>query len=255
MGRKIEKAVSAEELMARLEADSEYRARMRAKATRRAEHEAECQAAERPVLEALAARGVFVGAIHEYVNTNAPTPAAVVEVLLEWLPRVKQHNILEMMVRAMAVPEKRFDGRVLTKLFEETQSRYDVRWVIANTIAAARPEGITEWVVEAIQKREYGQSRQMLCDAVVKMAGKKRARPILMAVFDDLPIHAASVLGRSADESLLDFFQEKEESLRGQLETLQRGTIPHNVAKTALKRVEKVIARINRKVEAQKGKE
>lgn len=241
---KARKHETAEEFMARLEADPDYRERMRAKAERRVAEAAEIKKAEQPVLDALAERGEIVNSLSDYVNSDEPTPPAAVEVLLEWVLRVEQRTVLDMIVRALALTEQPYDGRPLAQLFETTKSYYDIRSVIGYTIQSACPENITEWVVATVQNRKYGGSRDILCWALIKMVPPERAIPILESIFDDLPAYAAGALGKVADAGMIDFLLGKRSMLKKKLAEFRKGTFPFNWTKATIEEVDKAIKTI-----------
>src|SRR5437773_1475222 len=93
---------------------------------------------------------------------------------MKWLAFVAL-RLKEPLIRLMASPSKPYDGNVLTTLFDKTfegdldqcelsEAIYTkgIRWAIANTIAEARPTGISDWILEKLESQTLGESKKML---------------------------------------------------------------------------------------------
>ena len=202
------KRQTAKEFIDQLNADPDYQRRMAEKERRRAKRQAAIDAAERPILADLREIGVDLTQVSDLVNFFPPLPPNVVRILLEWLPRITHDNVLEMAVRALGATEEPYDGRPLVGVFERTKSE-SVRWAIANTMAEARPTGISDWLREATPNRSSGMAREMLCLAVARLVLKDQAIPVLMSVLDDLPGHAARAIGEIGQQTELPRLRSK----------------------------------------------
>lgn len=191
---KYKHPMTAAELLARLDKDPDYQRRKAEKQQRRAIRNARLSEALHPVLVDLAGVGVEAESIHEMVKRYAPLPPHVVEVLLKWLPRVEPDRFKGPLISALGAADKPFDGRPLVHCFE--RDKYDslLRWPIANTMALARPFGISEWLETAVTNPLFGNARQMLVLALARLAPRETSLPILVPLLDELPGHVASAL-------------------------------------------------------------
>jgi hypothetical protein len=86
---------------------------------------------------------------------------------------------------------------------------------IANTIAEARPTGITDWLLHVVQDPAYGEARQMLPLAVARMVSPQTANDVLLSIYDQLPGHVALSLGESGGERELKFLRDKRDRYKG----------------------------------------
>lgn len=242
-------AESAKEIMDRLLNDPKYCEMMKEKRLRRTLRNQELDDIEKPIIQELERLGVYAKDIFDLIKKYAPFSPEIVKILLSWIPKVEQNNVLDMLVRALAVPAEPYDGRVLTELFDKTYSSYDLRWVIGSTIECAVPTNITEWVVNTVQNASYGNDRSRLCLALIKMVPPERAIPILQSVFDQLATPCAEALGKIGnDESVLQFLQEKGQKLIDELPHKIKGTIPYNKIKTAIKETQSAIKKIEKRM-------
>ncbi len=193
---KRRKGMTAEELMAQLQMDPGYVQRQAERADARELREAEVASATRPLRERLAEQGYEVSRLDQLVPEYGPLAPEVVRTLLEWLPTSEDLAVQEQIVRALAASSSQFPGEKLAKLFDETGSE-TFRWAIANTIAEARPDGITDWALERLQQPSTGKAREMLTLAVARLAPPEVANPILLGLLDDLTGHVAMALAES----------------------------------------------------------
>jgi hypothetical protein len=205
---------TAGELMAEMEADPDFQRRRAEKERRYAELAARFDEIERPIRDALRQIGVEGESIQEMTRRYAPLSAQIVEVLLDWLPRVKEDRVKESLVHSLGAAREPFDGRPLVEAFVSDRSD-TLRWPIANTIAEARPFGITEWVIEAVQTPAFGTSRQMLVLALARLATPETAMPILLSLLDELPGHVAIALSEHGGAVELQALQDRVNGVDG----------------------------------------
>jgi hypothetical protein len=246
MGKKTE---TAKEIVDRLLNNPEYCEMMKEKKLRRSIRNQDLENIERPIIQELERSGVHAEDISDLISKYAPLPPEIVKILLSWISKIEQDNVLDMLVRALAAPAEPYDGSPLVRLFEATNSLYGLRWVIGNTIECAVPTNITEWVVNAVQNTSYGGDRSRLCLALVKMVPPERAIPILQSLFDQLATPCAEALGKIGnDESVLQFLREKEQKQIDELPHKIKGTIPYNKIKTAIKEIQSAIKKIEKRM-------
>src|SRR5260221_2924383 len=141
---------TAGEIMAELNSNPEFVRRKAEKEKRRVEREKRFAALERPILDAIGARGFEAASITDLIEKYSPLPAEIVDVLLEGVEQATDAKLLEWLVRALAVAGQPFDGRPLVNCYE-TFKDDNLRWVITNTIACAKPHSIDEWIQKALQ--------------------------------------------------------------------------------------------------------
>ena len=184
--------LSADQFAAQLAANPEYQAGLAAQEKRADAIEAEAQ----PVVAELRAAGFTVSSIGELRRSYGPLPTTAVQILLRWLPRVAAFSLQEAIARDLAYVIDPFDVRPLLALFEDTSSE-SLRWAIANTLAELRPLDARDWVITALEHREYGRAREMLPLALARIAPRDVANPILLNHLEEMPAHVALGLAES----------------------------------------------------------
>ena len=248
MSKTMDKYIKAEELVNRLNNENHYQKLMDEKKKRRSRQADIIKEIERPILRDLESIGIKVLSISELIKIHAPLSNQIIKILLFWLPRVDHFRVQDMIVRALGSPAEPYNGRPLAVLFDTTKSKYDLRWVIADTIDSAQPTGINDWVVETVQNPSYGNSRQMLCYALVKMVPADKAIPILKSIFDQFPVHAASALGQVGDMEISNFLKYKRKELENMKDqnNIKNG-YRKNMLDLALKNIDKSIYKIEKR--------
>ena len=200
--------MTAAELKARLNRDLEFRAREDRRDQEEALNVARFEALAAPILQNLSAVGVTPSSLDNLAQEYAPLSSDVAEILLSWITRSTDRYLQESLIRSLAATGARFNGQPLVEVFENTQSEV-LRWAIANTIAEARPSGITNWLFSAVQDAAYGDARQMLCLAVARLGSQQSANNILVSVFDQLPGHVAMALAECGGRREIGLLREK----------------------------------------------
>lgn len=187
---------SAAELMAELQKDPEYAARMRQREEQqRANTENYSQAAE-PVLKELRARGFLVNTIGELRQSKTEYRAAV-PILLHWLPRISDPQVNEDIVRTLSVPwAKPAAAPALIEEFRKAEGD-EIRWAIANGLAVTADDAVFEDLVQLVGDKAYGKAREMLALALGNMQAP-RAITVLLDLLDDEQMvgHAVAALGK-----------------------------------------------------------
>lgn len=202
---------------ARRKEEEEYRRRAR-----------EFAALEQPILADLRRFGVRVPTIGEPALFRKYEPLApqVVRLLLGWLPEA-DWRLKEWLVRLLGHPAEPYDGTVLTQVFDEVLKQdldqknleegialKNLGWVIGDTIAEARPYGVTDWVIRKVADPYLNRSKEMLLIALARLADRQKAIPILKSMFDQFPAHCASALGEIGGEDELVFLKAKKQEYR-----------------------------------------
>lgn len=94
---------SAAELMAELNADPDYVARIRQRERQQTENLDNYRRAAEPVVRELVASGFKVQSVGELRQSGAEYPTAV-PILVRWLPRIENEQVKEDIVRTLSVP-------------------------------------------------------------------------------------------------------------------------------------------------------
>ena len=200
---------TTEEIVASLRASPDYSPELEKRLQQIEADEAAIAREAEPILQALAAHGIRATGIDASLEPYLPLPEPAVEIFLEYLPKVSDIRVKDMMVWYLRTTKVRFDATVLTQVFD-TETSMHVKWVIGETIAHLRPRGIEEWLAATLRNREHGKARQMLCFAAARLLPKEEARKILVEVFDDMPGHAAGGLRTVGGADELAFLKSQE---------------------------------------------
>jgi hypothetical protein len=120
--------------MRQLEADPEWVAKRDTRETRNADRASRIQVDEKPILDDLAAIGITVSSVYDFVGKQA-APVASFPVLLRHLNIGHQQVVREGIIRALGLPSAR--GVAFEPLCIEYSKETDsnLRWVIANALS------------------------------------------------------------------------------------------------------------------------
>ncbi len=193
------KKVTAGQLAKKLERDPDFVAQ---RAKRREEHARQIAPAlelQDRILSELAGRGVHASSLAGLGESGSVPPAAV-DVLLGWLRRTDNPDIRMAVVGPLAVAGEPFDGTPLAIAFDSTD-HHTLKWTIANTIAYARPTGLSEWLESRLADPSLERTREMLAVAAGHLLDPSKASAILRNVFPELPGHCAIGLGECGDNA------------------------------------------------------
>jgi hypothetical protein len=133
------------------------------------------------------------------LSTASGVPAPVVEVLVRHLGDTHDDSVRELLVRALGASAVPFEGELLARLFEVTDS-VSLRYAVANTFAQGRATGVANWVLQAVKQSEMGAARQPLALAVARLANRADATRVLVGLLDEMPGHAAIALAECGQE-------------------------------------------------------
>lgn len=107
----------------------------------------------KPVMDGLSEIGLAGQDLVQVVAEYSPLPEAAVDILLFWLPKVKEDRVAEGIARALCATKVTFDGRPLESRFKQTWDE-SLKWAIVNTVACRRPHSIDDWIKELL-KNDY----------------------------------------------------------------------------------------------------
>jgi HEAT repeats len=187
---------SAAELMAELQKDPEYVARMRQREQQQRSNVENYSRIAEPILKELGARGYRVNTIGELVQGKAEYRSAV-PILLHWLPRITDPQVKEDIVRTLSVPwAKPTAAPGLIDEFRKADNA-ELRWAIANGLAVIADDSVFEDLVRLVQDKGLGKAREMLALALGDMQDP-RAVVVLMGLLEDEQVvgHAIMALGK-----------------------------------------------------------
>lgn len=224
--------------MQQLVSDPEYLARRAEKEARRQQRAERIRQAEAPFLVVLAEAGFPIPSIDSIRNHFNPLPPELASLLIEWIPRLEDPGSQQWAAWALlAMPKRSIDGRLLTPIFDTTTND-ELKWALADVIDQTRPRNIEDWLIVAIRDRRSGSARNLLASAVAKMVPAERAVPVLLEVFEDVPLAAVHSLGKMGDSSVRDFLVTQQPSATGPLRRELR---------QAIARIERRLAKTLRK--------
>lgn len=168
MSRKKESQTAAE-FMAELYADPDFCRQEAERERKQQERERHFAASEQPVLQELRVSGYYADSLTDMLDKYCPLPQGIVDVLLKAVANSSDTKLLQALIRALAAADQPFDGRPLLRCYE-TFNDYALRWAIGNTIGAARPHSIDDWLQEALKDPVLG--------STLRDVGFKAAVPI-----------------------------------------------------------------------------
>lgn len=184
---------SAAELMAELQKDPEYQARMRRLEQEKRENAASYGKAAEPILQALGAIGFSVGAVGELRHGRRNYRAAI-PTLLKWLPQISDRHVKEDIIRTLSVPwAKPTAAPVFIDELRKTEDE-GVRWALANGLEVVADDVVFDQVVELVRDKKYGKAREMLAVALGNMKDG-RAVAVLVDLLGDVEVAGHAVMG------------------------------------------------------------
>ena len=191
---KREKAITAAELLARMQSDEETARTQRARADLAREQVRLILDTLQPVLDDLAVLGIRSDSLEDVAGRYGPLSADVGDVLRSWLPRLDHPRAAEQVVRLIGAVSGPVPGRELAELFDATQDM-SLRWAIANTLSLVSVSGIAQWLQERAVDPNSGKAREMLLMAALRLLPAEISADIARRSLDEHPGHAAMVLG------------------------------------------------------------
>ena len=95
------------------------------------------------------------------MNVEFPGTDEIVDEFLKGVENSTDLRFLETLIRGLGAAARPFDGRPLIKCYD-TFKDDNLRWVIANTIALARPHSIDNWLEDALRNPVLGKTLREL---------------------------------------------------------------------------------------------
>ncbi len=195
------------------------------------------ESVEARFLAALVASGLEVSSVAEIRTRYESLPSGLAELLLAWIPRLEDSRLQESVTWALlAAPKETLNGSVLAELFDAAATD-ELTCAIAAVINQTRPRNVDEWLIRAVRDHRSGNARRLLAAAVAKMLPAERAVPVLLEVFEVVPLAAVHPLGRIGDRSVRDFLATKQPTATGPLRRELRQAIASIERRLAKNRV------------------
>jgi HEAT repeat protein len=151
---------------------------------------------DRDLVRDLDAVGVSVTSVFDLVKNKLDYSAAI-PVLVRWLAKAKSPNVREGIVRALTMPESRNVGAAAA-LIEHflgcSDSELAVKWAIGNAILEIGDWSVADRIIEIVNERKHGMSRQMFAVAVGRMK-HERSLEALKRLLEDEQVAGHAILG------------------------------------------------------------
>lgn len=178
----------------------------------------EIKGIETPFINDLQANGFEIQTSDDLLKLKK-TDARLAELILMWLPNLSdKYNSQQMLVRALAIAVRPFNGEILMQLFDSDQSSDSLKWAIGNTIASADVLNIEDWLEVKLTAPQQGKQNEMLIYAAAKYFDYVKAQIILKNIFDIYPLQVADVFSKTGNGKDLNFLQLKSENYRGEVQ-------------------------------------
>jgi len=188
------KKPTRDELRRMSRADPEYNNPVTEQGKRRKRLREENERAGEPVLEELRACGFNVEEVDDLKCIQDPK---VLPILLWWLPRVENLAVKETIVRALSMKWAKPEAQ--HPLIDEFKRATDesLKWAIGNALEVIEDNRIADDILELVQVKQHGTSRQMMILGMWKIKDPRVADvAINLLQDDDVVVHALSVVGR-----------------------------------------------------------
>jgi HEAT repeat protein len=139
---------------------------------------------------------------------NYPAPEAGIEpaafdyeraapVLLEWLPRVEDQVLREVIARSLGFSSAPpGTAKALVAEFRRQHTSDDwmsTKWAVGSAISEVRDPSVADDVIELLRDRRHGGARQMLCEALRRMKDP-RAPGVFLELLDDPDVAGHAIL-------------------------------------------------------------
>ncbi len=179
------KPQAADEFMAELEADPEWRAAEAEREARLAEQEAAYAEAEAPLVAALAGAGLEVESVWDLVNRDDDGYADVVPVLVEHLQDESYPDrVREGIARSLSFRKAAPAWPVIVGLYRSTTDSFGLQQGLAAAMAGTVTDETVEELVAEARRPDHGESRFLLLLGLRRLR-TPAARQALDGLLDD----------------------------------------------------------------------
>jgi hypothetical protein len=207
----------------------------------------EMSADELALLEALETAGISTedfGLLTSGPVTTTFDYGRAVPVLVEWLPRVHDPVVKEIVIRSLTGRKeaKGAGGRALVEEFRRLPSSDEwlsAKWAIGDALATLADASLADDLLELVGDKRHGSARERLCDALARTKDS-RAPDALIALLDDPEVagHAISALRGLGPKSSLPHLERARAKLERLADDSGAAPMTRKQAKAALERLE-----------------
>lgn len=150
------------------------------------------------LLQEIRAKGVEISSIDELMKIGAKD-RDLVPILLNHLSQISDESDKEFIVRCLGVKGFAEVSKPLLYEFNNSDNLL-YKWAIGNTLDIISDKGILPELLEIVQNKKHGRSRQMIIYGLGKYKKETQIKPILVSLLQDKDvaghaIHALSQLG------------------------------------------------------------
>jgi hypothetical protein len=205
----------------------------------------------RAVVAALEGEGIDASDFGRFVNY--PAPEAGIEpgqfdylraapILLEWLPRVEDQVLREVIARSLGFPEAPpGTGAGLVAEFQRQPKSEDwmsTKWAVGSALAEVADPDVADDLIDLLRDRRHGRARQMLCMAL-RRTKDPRAPDVLKELLDDPDVagHAILELRLLGPKSSLPHLQASKAALQSLANDVRASSFARKQAARALERL------------------
>jgi len=195
------KLTTTKELMDQLEGNPEYVARLAARQAAREQRTKELQAAMAGVVDELRQAGFGVESVDQ-LRREVRTYRGAMEILVRWLPLVRELEAKESIVRALSVPwggQRTAEALVTEFLAAPTEGPHaaSLKWAIGNGLEITAEMSMVQSLCDLAVDPAHGQSREMIVVALGKMPCAQAEATLVQLLHDaELDGFAATSLAR-----------------------------------------------------------
>lgn len=183
--------------MDRLARDPDYQRRRAEAEAKREEPVKANEAAERPILAALAETGEVVPSLYALSERGAPLPPAAVGVLAQWIEKAGTANVQAAIIGVLAVRKASAAAPALLTQFTDPTTGDSNRWAIGNALREIADDALFDDLVRLATDRRYGSAREMVVLALGQMRRNDPTDVLIRLLSDeDVAAQAAFALGR-----------------------------------------------------------
>jgi hypothetical protein len=155
-------------------------------------------AAEAPILVELTAAGFPIAHVQDLYQIPLNYRSAI-PILIDWLPRVDNPDVLETVVRALSVLWARpAAAQPLIDLYHRLTNDDSLKWAVGSAIGIVADRSVLDQLVAIVQDRTNGRSRQEIVEDALGRLGDPAVIDALLGLLDDPLVmgHAVVALGK-----------------------------------------------------------
>lgn len=182
--------LTASELLAGLEHDPKYLARLEELERHKRRAREDYDRAAAPLLQELAQAGLRLEVVADLVKNelyrNKANYEIAMPILLRWLPHIEYRHLKEDIIRTLSVPWAKSAVPVFLEQFQKLHDPEGtgLKWVIGNALEVLADDNIFDELVEIVRDKQHRRAREMVVLALAKMKNPQ-AVDVLIELLDD----------------------------------------------------------------------